>query len=193
MTGAAFLLLLERLLGQQDARHCAARFGADALDEPFFEAIVTYEALALYVYSNISGWHQAINRELWSGRPSDAVRAYADVVDGALAKLPALRGSAATVYRGVMADDLDAVRERYRAGREVVFPGLTSATYDRRSAYGGNVLFTIRSQNARSVWHFAPTFVEDEVLLPTGCRFRVIESTSADRQVSIVLEELLRP
>lgn len=151
---------------------------------------MTYEALALYVYSNAASWHAEINRQLWSGAPSGEVRVFAAVLNACLHKLPALTGLASLVYRGVRAPDLDAFADGYVPGREVVFRGFTSATYKEEAAFGGNVLFITRSQSARSVWFLSAHFYEEEVLLPTDRRFEVTGVESRGGRLLIRLQEV---
>ena len=189
MTGAQFVAILEMMIGAEATRHCVAKIGGE-LDEPHFGSLTTYEALALYVYSNASSWHADINRQLWSGVPSAEVRVFAAVLNSCLQKLPALTGMASLVYRGLRAPDLDAFAESYVPRREVVFRGFTSATYREEAAFGGNVLFIIRSQSARSVWFLSAHFYEEEVLLPTDRRFDVMGAELRGGRLLVRLQEV---
>jgi hypothetical protein len=117
MTGADFQNLLKRLIGADEAARCIHKIcRVEELDWSFFGKVTNAEAVAFYVYATASGWHTLINSELWSGTPSSDVRLLARVLDAALAKIPAIRGKAATVYRGYAAADLAAFGNQYPLG-----------------------------------------------------------------------------
>ncbi|NNM73151.1 ADP-ribosyltransferase domain-containing protein [Enterovirga aerilata] len=180
---------MQRLIGRADTEHCIKKIGGK-LDELFHLDLLGYEALAFYIYSNASNWHADINRALWAGASDPDVLTFAQVLDEALLKLPALKGEAGTVYRGLNVSDIEAFSQAYVEGSEIVFPAFTSAAYKESAAFGGNVLFIIRANSARSVWYLAAHFHEEEALLPTGCRFRVVSTAQRGQRMVIVLQEL---
>jgi hypothetical protein len=106
------------------------------------------------------------------------VQAFASILDGGLRKITPISGKSGTVYRGYRTSDLSAFAARYAPNSEVNFPAFTSASFSEAGAFGGNVLFIIRALSGRAIWWLSPNFHEEEALLPTGCRFVVV-----DRQV----------
>ena len=197
MTGEDFQNLLKRLIGADEAARCIRKIcRVEHLDLPFFGGVTNAEAVALYVYATANGWHTLINSELWSGTPGRDVVLFAEVLNAAIAKIPAIRGKAATVYRGYSASDLTAFGNHYPLGQIVRFPAFTSASFSASGAFGGNVLFIIRALSARSIWPYSPNFHEEEALLPTNCSFRIADKEvrvagSVAKQLVIVLEEVL--
>lgn len=189
MDGQRFTEVLQRLIGEEATQHCIRKVGG-GLDKPFHEDLFGYEALAFYVYSNASTWHVTINRALRNQTKDPDILAFAEVLDGGLLKIPPLRGKASEVFRGLNVPDLDTFVEGYSVGSEIIFRGFTSASYAETGAFGGNVLFIIRANSARSVWYLAAHFQEEEALLPTGCQFRVISTARRGNRLVIVLEEL---
>ncbi|WP_441280897.1 ADP-ribosyltransferase domain-containing protein [Tardiphaga sp. 862_B3_N1_1] len=196
MRGAEFLEVLRRIIGVDEAVCCARRISSpSALDEIFHGQITNTEALAFYVYSTANGWHSYINEQLWSGRPDPDVVAFAQVLDAGLGKIVPITGKQATVYRGYHAADMAAFEAHYVPDGIVTFPAFTSASLSEAGAFGGNVLFIIRALNGRAIWWLSPNFHEEEALLPTGCRFRVIDKEflsvgSEPVKLVIVLQEI---
>lgn len=188
MASERFLRALVDIVGTENATVYARKFGP--LDEPFHEDILNFEALAFYAYTTAMGWHQIINEQLWSGRPTAAVRVFASALNSGLSKLDRYKGGGGLVYRGYAAPDLAQFAARYSPSRTVVFPAFTSATFHAPSAFGGNVLFTTRAINARVIWFVAADFLEHEVLFPTGCQFRVVESDRRSDRLHILLQEV---
>ncbi len=188
--------MLERLIGATEAARCARKIcPLDQLDEIFRGRTVNFEAIAFYVYATANGWHSAINNQLWAGRPSADVAAFAQVLNEALDKIPPIVGTAATVYRGYHTDDLISFETSYAVDGVVSFPGFTSASFSQAGAFGGNVLFIIRASSARAIWWLSPNFHEEEALLPTDCHFRVVDKQietigSAPSRLVIVLQEI---
>jgi hypothetical protein len=194
--GVEFLQVLERLIGATEATRCARKIClVEQLDEIFLGRIVNFEAVAFYVYATANGWHSAINAELWTGRPSSDVAAFAEVLNTALDKIPPIGRAAATVYRGYLTDDLSFFDASYAIDGVVSFPGFTSASFSQTGAFGGNVLFIIRASSARAIWWLSPNFHEEEALLPTDCHFRVVDKQtetigSGPSRLVIVLQEI---
>ena len=191
MKGADFLETLVALIGEQDAKRCALKFGAP--DEEFHAGVTNAEALAFYVYSASVSWHVHINQALWSGSQDHDIRIFAQTLNAGLAKLAPYRTNGGTVYRGYDDPDLVAFQEAYRPGKRVTFHGFTSAAYRAESAFGGNVLFTIRSLSARVIYFLSATFVEEEVLFPSGCRFEVIAAELREGRMAVLMQEVPSP
>lgn len=146
------------------------------------------ERLAIWIYSNFtSNWYQQINGELWSGRPSAAVLAFARILNGAINKLPAHVGS---VYRGIESRDLDALLAVHHYGATVAWPGFTSTTLDRGEAYAGDVVFVIQSHTGRKLGLYAHNHTEREILFPPGTRFHVTFVEQEDDSAIIEVEEI---
>ena len=158
---------------------------ADGTDS---NGLTAADRLAVWIYSNFtSNWYQQINAELWSGRPTAAVLAFAQILNGAINKLPAHVGS---VYRGIKSRDLDALLAVHHYGATVAWPGFTSTTLDRGEAYAGDVLFIIRSQTGRALGLYAHNHTEREILFPSGTRFNVTFVERDDDTAVIELEEV---
>lgn len=177
MRGIEFYEVLKKLIGDAEAARCLARIcHLNRLDEKFYDQITNTEALAFYVYSTANGWHSYINMELWSGNPDPDVLAFAEVLNSGLGKLAPIKGTNGTVFRGYGASDLEAFAAQYGEGQVVTFPAFTSASFKETGAFGGNVLFIIRALSARAIWFLSPNFQEEEALLPTDCRFRIVDT-----------------
>jgi len=175
--GTRFYEVLKRLIGGAEAARCLGRIcDLNKLDEGFYDQITNTGALAFYVYSTANGWHGYINTELWSGNPHQDVVAFAEVLNSGLSKLAPIKGTNGTVFRGYNADDIDAFAAQYREGQVVTFPAFTSASFKETGAFGGNVLFIIRALSARAMWFLSPNFQEEEALLPTDCRFQIVDT-----------------
>lgn len=173
----------------RNATRYASKFGdLDALG--YTNNILGYEALAFYVYTTSISWHNLINKELWSGEPRPEIAAFTTVLDAAILKLPAYTLQGGLVYRGYNAPDLSKFAGEYLVGSVVIFPGFTSAAFREETAFGGNVLFIIRSLNACAIWFLAADYLEDEVLFPTGCRFQVMNLERHPHRLAILLQEV---
>ena len=176
-------------MGEEAAARYARRFGP--LDDSHSGGtVLNYEALAIYAYSTELTWHERINSELWRGDPSADVVLFTSVLNSTLTKLPPYLLNSRVVYRGFKADNLDAFLRRYRVGHQVTFPAFTSATFKRELAFGGNVLFTIRTLTGKAIWYLAANFDEMEVLIPSGRSFRVIDVERHSEAAVISLDEL---
>lgn len=177
MRGSEFYEVLKKLIGDAEAKRCLGKISPmKCLDEKFHEEITNAEALAFYVYSTANGWHSYINAQLWSDNPHRDALAFAEVLNSGLGKLAPIRGSNGTVFRGYNAADLSAFAAQYRRGEVVTFPAFTSASFRETGAFGGNVLFIIRALSARAIWFLSPNFHEEEALLPTDCRFQIVDT-----------------
>jgi hypothetical protein len=196
MRGRDFFEILQRLIGASEAARCLGKVcPLDSLDEKLLNEITNSEALAAYVYATANGWHTYINKQLWSNDPDQDVVEFAKVLDSALSKIVSVAGKQSTVYRGYQVTDLDVFDSNYRLGQIITFPAFTSASFTESGAFGGNVLFIIRSLNARAIWWLSPTFHEEEALFPTNCRFEVVDKElgqtgDKDARLVVVLQEL---
>lgn len=188
MNGQTFLATLSRIVGVENAKTYALRFGS--LDGEFHEGVLNYEALAVYAYSTELAWHAVVNRELWSGSPSREVLEFAEVLNLTLAKLPPYLMNDRTVFRGFHTDDLPALLARHRPGSTVYYPAFTSASFKRELAFGGNVLFIIRTLTGRAIWYLAANYDELEVLIPSGRSFLVVDVDQTRDRAAIVMDEL---
>ena len=177
MRGTIFYEVLKRLIGDAEAARCLGRIcNLNALDEKFHDQITNTEALAFYVYSTANGRHSYMNAELRSGNPLPHVVAFAKVLNSGLGKLAPIKGTNGTVFRGYSANDLEALAAQYSEGQLVTFPAFTSVSFKETGAVGGNALFIIRALSARAIWFLSPNFHEEEALLPTGCRFQIVDT-----------------
>lgn len=184
----AFHDAITYLAGLAEAERLFFRFSP--LEASFFGDISNKEALAFYLYTTAQHHHKIINAELWSGYPSGHVAAIAAVLNQGLGKLQPFRARDAELFRGYNADDLDAFSAKYKPGTIVPFAGFTSAARSMDSAYFGNVMFTIRPLNARVIYYVSADFHEDELLFPSGCRFRVLDNERNGNRLAILLEEV---
>ncbi|TIS65600.1 MAG: hypothetical protein E5W92_19850 [Mesorhizobium sp.] len=188
MNGKVFLECVAKIVGIETAERYAKRIGD--LDKPHTNTILGYEALAFYVYSTGVSWHDHINGSLWSGNASPEVLQFVDVLNRALGKLPPYVLNEGLVYRGYRTDDAEALAARYTVGQVVRFPGFTSAAFREEDAFYGNVLFTIRALTARRIWFLAADYYENEVLIPAGRSFQVVDVTTSYGRAAIFLDEL---
>lgn len=186
--GEKFYRSLVNIVGKDNAQLYLRKFRP--LDSRQHDNLLKYEALAFYVYTTGLNWHQIINEQLWSGRPSTDVREFEKVLNNALAKLPLYRARNGVVYRGYRATDLNEVSEKYLIGDNVTFPGFTSASHLESEAFGGNILFVIKSLTARPLWYLSANFGEYEVLIPSRKTFRIIDLVKKPEKIAIFLEEL---
>ncbi|UCI26532.1 ADP-ribosyltransferase domain-containing protein [Mesorhizobium sp. B2-8-5] len=187
MNGDAFLECVAKIVGTETAERYAKGFRD--LDRPYTDTILGYEALAFYVYSTGVAWHDHINGSLWKGEASSEVLQFTDVLNNALGKLPPYALHGGLVYRGYRTLDVDDFVARYSVGKVMQFPGFTSAAVRGEEAYFGNVLFTIKALTARRIW-FLAAYDENEVLIPSGRSFQVVESTVSEGKAAIFLDEL---
>ncbi|WP_027053708.1 ADP-ribosyltransferase domain-containing protein [Mesorhizobium erdmanii] len=188
MNGGAFLECVAKIVGTETAERYATRFGD--LDKPYTEAILGYEALAFYVYSTGVAWHDHINGALWKEKATPEILQFKGVLNHALGKLPPYVLNGGLVYRGYHTLDVDAFAARYDVGQVIRFPGFTSAAVKENEAYFGNVLFTIRALTAHRIWFLAAEYDENEVLLPAGQSFQIVEVVASKGKAAIFLDEL---
>jgi len=187
MDGDTFINCLEQIVGKDSANRYAQQFGN--LDEPFTDTLLNYEGLAFYAYSTELNWHERINRELWSDSPGADVVTFAKVLDTALGKLPPYALNDRIVYRGYNCDDLDRFLASYPLASRVHFRGFTSATFRQELAFGGNVLFIIKTSTGRAIWHLAANYDEFEILIPSRRHFMVLQVERRSASAVIFLEE----
>ena len=184
----AFFEALTEIVGQDNAARYAKKFGD--FDAIFHDDITNAEALAFYAYTTGMEWYQIINAQLWSETPATSVIAFAETLNSGLAKLRPYTANKGVVYRGYSTEITAEFRSKYTPQAVVTFPGFTSASFHAQSAFGGNVLFTIRSLNARVIWFMAADYHEHEVLFPTNCHFRVLDKEAKADRIAILLEEM---
>lgn len=187
-SSATFVAAMAGLCEGQNAAAYISKF--TPLDATFVPPLKNYEALAFHVFATGDEWSEQINHELWTGSPSSEVVVTTAVLDGALEKLPRYRVNRGLIYRGYQTSDVASFVAHYKVDSTVLFPGFTSASLKEDGAYGGNVLFIIRSASARAVWFLGTDFCDGEVLLPSDRRFRVVAVETQGARAVIVLEEL---
>lgn len=146
------------------------------------------ERLAFFVYTTAFGWHQTINTQLWSKRPSPEVQTVAATIDSGLTKLPRFNG---LVYRGVRPHSaLGDFLTDYEPGQIVIWPGLTSSARHRELALVAPVMFSIWSQNGRIATLVSADPGELEILFSTGTRFRVIAVKRVGSRAFVQMDEV---
>lgn len=188
MDGATFFASLCNIVGAETARRYAMRFGH--LDHVFYDKLLNYEGLAFFAYSTELNHYEIINRALWSGSPSSDILVFAEVLNEALAKLTPYVANDRVAYRGYSAPNVAAFVRSYPPGGSIVFHGFTSASFKADLAFGGNVLFIIRTLTGKAIWHLAANYDEFEVLIPSGRAFTVSAVEHEYNRVLIYLEEL---
>jgi len=152
-----------------------------------FFGLSPFEAFGLWIYTTPMHWHEVINRELWASDTKRHILIIAAVINIALSKLPPFEG---TVYRGLKVANPVAFAASYFPGMPVTFKGFTSCARQREKAYGGNVLFVIRSHHGRSLRYVAACDDEDEVLFAAGAVYTVHAVEATPSKALIELEEL---
>lgn len=189
MSGEKFYQCLVSIVGESNAALYASKFSK--LDDVSYDKILNYEALAFYVYTTKMGWHSIINQELWSGNPNKNVNYFANTLNTALEKLVIYKSNGGLVYRGYNTEDIDSFSKKYPLGQSVKFLGFTSASFRASGAFGGNVLFIIKTLTGRAVWFLAADFKETEILMPSGRNFLVESKKMSKSKIVITLQEQL--
>jgi len=179
---------IRRLVGDEVFETVYSRLGLSPdWNDPIFH-LTDLERLAIWIYTTPRDWHRIVNDSLWSGRITNEVSVFANVLDEALQKLPRVAG---TVYRGTF------IRQRreefvgkYNVGTVVTWPGFTSTTRVRRNAYVGDVLFRIESITGRSLQGYSADEGDEEVLFGTGTRYRVVGVVADEAVLALDLVEV---
>jgi hypothetical protein len=147
------------------------------------------DRLAIRIYSNFtSNWYAQLNGDLWSGAPSPATLAFAQILNKAIARL---RPHVGSVYRGMESKDLEALLATHHYKAMVTWPGFTSSSLIRGEAYSGDVLFVIKSHNGRPLGPYAHNSTEQEVLFRCGTRFHVTYVERTGDEAVIEIEEVI--
>ena len=110
----------------------------------------------------------------------------------ALVKFPVLK---TTVYRGIPAESVDVVREKYKEGSKVHWSAFTSTSTDiataKQFAQGrGGILFRVNVRNGRCVSLYSHCMSEDEVLLSPNSVFVVTAECHQDQDGFILVDML---
>lgn len=129
------------------------------------------QAIAVYT----DDYYGSVNRQLFGDALSPQMRRYVEVLDAALAGLPAAPGRLwRTVNFG--AAELRNLVETYaraaRTGESIIWPAYSSASH-AGEAYRTNVVFVIESLSGRDISRLSFNPQEVETLLPRGGRFVV--------------------
>ena len=185
---ARFYAALVEIVGTENARSYSGRFMP--LGGPLTGTLYNFEGLAFYVYTTGLNWHEYLNAELWKESPNPNCLVFRDVLNAALEKIPLYRARDGLVFRGFQTRNIDEFLEGYKAGRTIVFPGFTSASFAQDHAFGGNVLFIIKALTARAAWYVAAAFHEYEVLIPAGRLFHVRDVQRTAARAVILMDEI---
>ncbi|MEU6188056.1 ADP-ribosyltransferase [Nocardia sp. NPDC047038] len=156
----------------ETAEITAARAGGP---EPVIQpnSLLTHtEHLELRNYT--SEGYMELNKALREGTVTPAQQARIDAINHALTKLPRYEGN---VYRG--AEIGPKISAKYQPGQVVTEDAFTSTTSKPRSAFYGNVRFNILSRSGRSVKEYSRFPSEEEILFPSGSKFKVLRRTES--------------
>lgn len=122
------------------------------------------EVSAIQFYT--SSGYGCFNQFIW-GKKEGPQQGGIDTLNEALRKLPKHEGF---VVRGTRLPA--SVRDQHQAGATVVYDAFTSTSTG--GAFSGNDQFLIYSKTGRPVMSISSISGEDEVLFPSGTRFRVV-------------------
>lgn len=122
------------------------------------------EVSAIKFYT--SSGYSCFNQFIW-GKKDGAQQGGIDTLNEALRKLPKHEGF---VVRGTRLPA--SVRDQHQVGATVVYDAFTSTSTG--GAFSGNDQFLIYSRTGRPVMSISSISGEDEVLFPSGTRFRVV-------------------
>ena len=124
------------------------------------------------------------------------LRPYLSFLLGALAKFPAVE---MTLYRGIPAESLGIVQERYKVGTRIHWSAFTSTSTDiamaKQFAQGpGGIIFRVNVRNGRCVSLYSYHMAENEVLLSPNSAFVVTAEChpSEDGYVLVDMVEVRR-
>ena len=118
------------------------------------------------------------------GKAAEEARPAIEVLNSALKKLRRYRGP---VMRGeTVAQD---VSRKYQVGEVITFPAYTSTSLTK--AFGGSVNFIIHTKTGRYIGMHSRSQSEDEVLIPPGAKFKVIDRKMPNpHSVEFILDEI---
>lgn len=126
------------------------------------------EVFALVDYTE-SGFEK-LNKALRSPPVPEKYRLYRDVLNTALTKIKIFSGE---VKRG--AESLpEKVLAQHKPGKTVTYQAFTSTSKD--SGFSGAVQFVIKSRTGRYIAPLSSSESEEEVLFPTGSRFKILKT-----------------
>lgn len=147
------------------AKKLEARDGAELTDD---------EVAALYLYTTESPLYRQLNASL-RDRDRAKVRPYFGYLRLFLSALSKLKGSTASLYRGVRGD----LRAQYAEGSTITWWGVSSCTPKLAVATGflggsgRRMLFEVTPGAAYSIRRFSAFTGEEEFILPPGSRLAV--------------------
>ncbi len=140
------------------------------------------EAAALLNYTNIG--YQLLNLALRKGgEEAKAAQPVVEVLNSALKKLRR--------YQGVVKRGTSVPNEQlavFEVGKMISFPAYTSTSLT--SGFSGNLKFVIHSKTGRFIGVHSGIQSENEVLIPPGAKFKVLDRKEGYDNVELVLEEV---
>ncbi len=140
------------------------------------------EAAAIRHYT--AAGYSDLNQEMREGADLKDSRPMIDVLNSALRKLKRFSGA---VKRG--ADIPKEVSDKYQVGEVLSFPAFTSTSIS--TGFSGNVRFVIHSRTGRYIGMHSNFQNEDEVLIPAGSKFKVLDRQEDEKgNLEIVLSEI---
>ena len=139
------------------------------------------EKLALNGYTRTD--YRAMNYALRAGDDSNSLRAKADTLTQALAKLNNYEG---TVYRGSPGGNKET--DALIPGNVITWRGFTSTS--RTIPFPGNINYTIESRTGKRIARYSSHRAETEVLFDQGTQFKVLSRAFEDGVWQVKLEEL---
>ena len=138
-------------------------------------------------------YYRQVNDALRAGTADAATRAYADLLNEALALAPKYVGEVTrglTLSGGDLARFLADHRQALVTGQGVVHRGFISTSQGGKAAFGGNVVLHIKSTTGVNVAPISLHASEREILLRHGTRFAVTDLKETGGKYHVYLQEV---
>lgn len=185
-----------KLFSDPEAQASLATVKHHKLGEKF--GLTPEEAASIYHYTGDSYWH--LNYSLREKNVDEFHKAFGNVINGALSKIPRFNG---VTYRGLSMEAKDL--QRYRSALDskslIVEESFLSTSADAKlaSAFNGNdprVFIEISGKNGRYIDDLSShgknfqKYGEEEVLFKSGSRFRVTKIDDSGDVLMMYLDEV---
>lgn len=144
------------------------------------------EKIAVHAYTTTDEYYSRLNTALRSGNAETIARVapMANVLDNALEKLPAYKG---TVFR---VTDLPDTVKIVKGGVFKDNAFMSATTADLGTTFGANHrLIMLESTKGRNIRGFSAIPKEEEILFPRGTQFDIVDTRSSNGFIEVLLNE----